>query len=177
MLENNRYKVFAFSQDIFDENDTSIDKKYNYRLYILNSKNKLEKALPLDYDDFNILIENKYKIDNEKLDNILGFIDYENKVEGYEYRYSYMFKLKDFTNKQNRGKNIRSYNKESLLKYLYNDLKIEKIYDKVTGDQLFILIELYLMYNNFINTNEKIWFIDSIGSHINNLIKPIKFKN
>ena len=30
MLENERYKVFAFSQDIFDENDTSIDKKYNY---------------------------------------------------------------------------------------------------------------------------------------------------
>jgi len=177
MLENERYKVFAFSQDIFDKNDTSIDKKYNYRLYILNTRNQLEKALPLDYDDFNSLIENKYKIPSEKLDNILGFIDYENKVEGYEYRYSYMFKLKDFTNKQNRGKNIRSYNKEALLKYLYNDLKIEKIYDKATGDQLFILIELYLMYNNFINTNGKIWFIDSVGSYINNLIKPIKFKN
>jgi hypothetical protein len=176
ILENERYKVIIFSQDVFDENDTSIDKKYNYRLYILNSRNLLEKALPLDYDDFNNLVENKYKIEDDKYNSILGFIDYANKVEGHENRYSYMFKLKDHTNKQNRGKNIRSYNKEALLKYLYDELKVERIYDNATGDQLFILIELYLMYNNFINTNGKIWFIDSIGSYINNLIKPIKIK-
>ena len=122
----------------------------------------------MDYIDLNNIIINKYT--NKKEDNnILGFIKVLDQETSNNFRNEYIFKIKTYNkNKEtfNSGKNCTSFSPSDLKEY-YELLTKEKG-PSIPVNLYCILIELILRYYNYINKDEKKWFVNINETLIDN---------
>ena len=142
--------------------------KYNYYLFILNSSNELEHGKPMDYVDLNEIIINKYN-NNKNYNNILGYIKVLDQESSNKFQNEYIFKIKTYNkNKENNngGKNCTSFSPSNMTE-IYEILTYEKG-PYISVNLYCILIELILRYYNYINKDEKSWFININETLLNN---------
>jgi hypothetical protein len=168
--DNKKLKGFIFDYNIIPEiYKKDIFDKYNYVLFVFNSNNLLNIANPMDYNDLNSIIENKYNINNNNSDIIIGFIKVLNQLTSNEYRNDYQFKIKTFNSTKetfNNGKNSTSFDSPQLLEYYESIIKEKPL--KLSANLYSILLELILRYFKHINKDEKFWFADINEVIINN---------
>ena len=168
---NKTIKGFIFSYEIFSNKLKKIinkEDKYNYYLFILNSSNELEHGKPMDYVDLNEIIINKYN-NNKNYNNILGYIKVLDQESSNKFQNEYIFKIKTYNkNKENfnGGKNCTSFSPSNLTE-IYEILTNEKG-PYISVNLYCILIELILRYYNYINKDEKSWFININETLLNN---------
>jgi hypothetical protein len=117
----------------------------------VDSEDKIEI---LSYD----IIKNAWLIDSEKLNDIIGFIEYENKNK-------YMvFKTKNNKLLRNKGARCDEAGKIKTINILNLIVGNDKYNKKNTSNfnqiDLCILQEIILRYYQLINKNNKIWFIN-----------------
>jgi hypothetical protein len=117
----------------------------------VDSEDKIEI---LSYD----IIKNAWLIDSEKLNDIIGFIEYENKNK-------YMvFKTKNNKLLRNKGARCDEAGKIKTINILNlivgNDKYNKKNTSNLNQIDLCILQEIILRYYQLINKNNKIWFIN-----------------
>ena len=168
--DDKKLKGFIFDYNIIPEiYKKNIFDKYNYILFIFDSNNLLKIANPMDYNDLNSIIENKYNINNTNSDIIIGFIKVLNQTSSNEFRNEYQFKIKTFnTTKEtfNNGKNSISFDSPQLIEY-YESIIKEKP-PKLSANLYCMLLELILRYFKYINKDDKFWFADINEIIINN---------
>ena len=161
--ETKTIRGFIFSYDTFSNKLKKIvtkEDKYNYYLFILNKSNELEAGKPMDYIDLNNIIVNKYS-NKKNYSNILGFIKVLDQETSNKFRNEYIFKIKTYNQTKenfNSGKNCTSFSPSNLIEY-YELLTKEKG-PKISVNLYCILIELILRYYNYINKEEKHWFVN-----------------
>ena len=164
-----------------DAEKTLNNKKYT--LYIIKDTN-LELAEPIDYEEFDEVINNKFKYSQEIIDyDIYGFvIKNQNNSD-------YLFKLRKEETKQ--GKTIRTSGAicyqagksniqdlflkqildSTILSNILDSTNISKHKTKLNLTDYCIILELYLRYYNLINKDGKIWFSDNLHTFYNGLNK------
>lgn len=169
--ESKTIRGFIFSYDTFSNKLKKIvnkEDKYNYYLFILNKSNELESGKPMDYIDLNTTIINKYS-NKKNYSSILGFIKVLDQETSNKFRNEYIFKIKTYNETKenfNSGKNCTSFSPSNLMEY-YEILTKEKG-PKISVNLYCILIELILRYYNYINKEEKSWFVNIDETLLNN---------
>jgi hypothetical protein len=126
-------------------------------------------AQPLDINDFKTEIEklqSKFLPALEKMNNLVGFMSIFKKDEDY-----IVFKVKDITNKRNRGARCDQSNKEEALKTLNNIVdESDKYYMKkekvINRKQVCIIQEMFLRLYNYNQNNNKIWFLSAVEANL-----------
>ena len=150
------------------------DKNQVY-IYIYDSKiNSLKKAEYQDIEDLNKEKNNYITVD--KLNKYIGFIDYIEKLDNFE------FKLINITQKRNTGSRCDQSTKSDVLKSINDIINLsdnskkfinftDSEYNYMQRNLLCILQEfiLRLLTNNMIDN--KIWFMNYQESQIFNLKK------
>lgn len=126
-------------------------------LYILDLEmSELRKARIEDRRDFSNSL-NKYKIDGrKKLNNIIGYI------ETFKKDNSKIFKIRKLDTKNPGARSDQKSKPDNI--ELLNNILGRNVYNKentkkITKIQLCFLQEMYLRYYNYINKNDKIWFL------------------
>ena len=160
----------------FNRNIVTINKGYISRYLLFYNKNKTtspetilrynndtkqweevdseDKIEIMNYD----IIKKAWFVESEKLNDIIGFISYENKNK-------YMvFKTKNNTLLRNKGARCDEAGKIKTINILNMIVGDEKYNKKNTSNfnqiDLCILQEFILRYYNMLNKNNKIWFIN-----------------
>jgi hypothetical protein len=126
-------------------------------------------AQPLDINDFKPEIEKlktKFLPALEKMNNLVGFMSIFKKDQEY-----IVFKVKDITNKRNRGARCDQSNKEEALKTLNSIVdESDKYYMKkekvINRKQVCIIQEMFLRLYNYNQNKDKIWFLSSVESNL-----------
>ena len=164
---------------IFYESNKIVNK--NYTIYIIEKTDKtiLTKGDYEDYEEFNDIISKKFTLTQNQYAPIIGFIE---NVDYNIHKQNYVFKLKNYNNtlKQYNPGNIckQIQPKDTLINDYMKNIVPEEIFniiiqdnkpvkDKKTVNNICIIIELYIRYNQMIQKN-KFWFFDNNYSKFNN---------
>ena len=152
-----------------------------YTLYLIKDKDKdkdieLHLAEPLDYDEFDNAITNKFEFSPQAVsDEIMGFVFKDKPEEDYK------LKLRKKEKKDGKiiltsGAICSQAGKINVEKMFLKEILHPKLFENIKKNKLTFtdyctMTELYLRYYTLIAKNDKIWFSNIIFTHINNLNK------
>ena len=140
----------------------------DYTIYIFrNNKDNIEMTLGEyeDYNDFDDVIKSK-KIDQKKLNSILCFLELNKKVTKF---FDIDSKIKTEKNKGARCNQAGKSNSEKVFFEMGLDKDTIDIFKKLKQNIYCYIQEFYFRYFNFINKDDKIWFLNLEDKLINEL--------
>ena len=121
-------------------------------------KNKWVEAEPEDIKDLSEVIKKSFTIKTTDFNNLVGFIDYEDKKQFLVY------KVKNISEKRHTGARCDQKTKAKIISMM-NEIEGDEKYTKentkgIIQAEFCPLQEFTLRYYNKENKNSKIWFLD-----------------
>jgi len=141
----------------------------NVNIFVLD-KNKWIQAKPEDERDLQNAILNKYKLKKE-LNRYIGFIGFENN------RKYMVYQLKDTENERSTGFRCDQAGKgkiTTLLNYIEMDDRFSSKLTKDSANELCVRQELTLRSFQYLNLDDKTWFLDTETAIMNEFQKREK---